>query len=127
MQRSIIRAVAWIEMLIGATTIAGLAAVSVISVQHKPLNVFTLVLLSAGLSFIIGVGLYRREEWARVLIVFFSGYIILTKALLFAGLLHFNGEIVMLVPADLKNLISCAYHCFIIVVFTRGAVKKECR
>lgn len=123
--RHVVRAVAVAEMLIGASTITSLAVTSILDAQYKSLNVLIFVLLSAGLSFIIGVGLYRREEWARVLLVFFSGYIIVIKILIFAGLMSFNGEILTFVPTDAKNIISIAYHGFAVCFFTRGAVKKE--
>ena len=108
-------------------TMAGLAWATAVLAQAKPFNVLMFVLLTAGLSFTIGVGLWRREEWARVLLVFFAGYVVLTKVLIFAGLMHFNGELVTLVSADLKNMISIAYHVFVMVYFERSVVKKEFR
>lgn len=123
--KKIITAIAYIEMLIGSATITGLMASAAIAAQNKPANVFIFVLVSAVISFIIGSGLLRFKEWARLFLVFFSGYIIVTKVLLFAGLLRFNGEIITMIPADFKNLISVAYHGFAIVYFTRIAVKKE--
>lgn len=123
--KSIILAVAWTEMLIGVSTVMGLSASVVMSAQHKPFNVFVFVLASAWASFGIGLGVLFHKEWARMLLVFFSGYIILTKVLVFTGLMHFNGELITAVPTDIKNLISIAYHLFVIVHFTRMSVKKE--
>lgn len=125
MREMVVRGIAVIEMALGAVTMAGIAWATVALAQHKPFNVLVFVLVTAGLSFTIGVGLWRREEWARLLLVFFAGYVVLTKALIFAGLMHFNGELITVVSADLKNLISTVYHIFVIVYFTRPAIKKE--
>ena len=123
--KPLVRGIAVVEMLVGAVTMAGLAWATVALAQSKPLNVLFFVLVTAGSSFVIGVGLWRREEWARILLVFFSGYIILTKALIFAGLLHFEGELFTVVSADLKNAVSIAYHGFVMIYFERAAVRKE--
>jgi hypothetical protein len=118
-------AISCVEMLIGASTVTGLLASAAMAAQKKPANVFLFVLVSAAASFIIGAGLFRRKEWARMPLVFFSGYIILTKMLVFTGLMKFSGEIITFIPADLKNLISILYHFFVVVYFTRMSIKKE--
>lgn len=120
-------AIAWTEMLIGVTTVGALSASVVMSAQHKPVNVFWFVIVTAWVSFGLGLGIMLRKEWARLLLVFFSGYVILTKALIFAGLMQFGGEIMTMVPPDVKNLVSVAYHLFVMGYLTRQAVKREFR
>ncbi len=123
--KKIISVIAYIEMLIGVVTVIGLSAAIAMGEQHKPFNVFVFVLVTAWMSFGIGLGLLLYKEWARLVLVFFSGCIIVIKILIFADLMRFNGEIMTLVPTDVKNLISVAYHFFIVIYFTRQAVKKE--
>lgn len=122
--KRIVNIVAYIEMLIGVSTVIGLSASVVIGVQHKSANVFAFVIATAWISFFLGLGLGYYKEWARTLLVFFSGYIIITKILMFAGLLRFNGEIITFVPADLKNIMSIFYHTALIFYLTRTSVKK---
>lgn len=112
-------------MLIGVTTVIGLSAALAMGQQHKPVNLFVFVVATSWISFGIGLGLLLYKEWARMVLVFFSGCIIVIKILIFAGLMHFNGEIITFIPTDWKNLISIAYHLFIVVYFTRMQVKKE--
>lgn len=118
-----IRLVAFIELLIGLSMSFGLLAYSLLSISKKPLNVFIFVLLSATISTIIGAGLLNYREWSRNLLVFFSGYVILTKILIIAGLLRFNGEIIAVIPAGFKNCISILYHGFVILFFNHKTVK----
>lgn len=121
--RGIIRKVAYIELFIGVVTLSGLAASLFLSLPVKPLNVFLFVLISAVISTAIGVGILTHRRWARTLLVFFSGYIIITKVLIFANLLHFSGEIITFVSSDIKNTISLCYHGFVLIFFTRLDVK----
>jgi hypothetical protein len=91
----------------------------------KPLNVFIFVLATSMTSCLIGIGLFKRWRWAWLLIVFFSGYIVLTKILLTFGLLIFTGEVIKFIPMDIKNYISVFYHAFIMAYFTRKKVRTQ--
>ena len=119
----IIALIAFVELAIGISTIIGLLTSASLHLSKKPANVFIFVILSAMISTAIGIGLFKCREWARTAIVFFSGYIILTKVLVFAGLMHFNGEIIAFIPTDLKNYISIAYHAFLFIFFSRKSAK----
>ena len=121
--RQTIKTIAFIELLIGVSTILGLAGSSLFGLPGKPANVFIFVLLSAITSATIGAGLLAHKQWARTLLVFFSGYIIITKILIFSDLLHFSGEMITFVSAGVKNLISVGYHSFVIVFFARRDVR----
>lgn len=118
-----IRLIAFIELLIGLFTLFGIITYSLLSISKKPLNVYIFVLLSSSVSSIIGTGLLNYRAWSRNLLLFFSGYVILTKILIAAGLLRFNGEIVTYIPADIKNCISILYHGFVILFFNQKTVK----
>jgi len=123
--KKIVSAIAYFEMTISVVTVIGLSAAIAMGEQHKPFNVFVFVLVTAWMSFGIGLGLLLYKEWARMTIAFFSGCIIVIKILIFAGIMHFNGEIITFIPTDVKNMISIMYHLFLIVYLTRISVKKE--
>lgn len=109
--------IAWIELAIGAVTLAGMLAAPAFAVPSKPPSVTAFVVISSCASAALGAGLLRRDDRARRLIVFFSGYILLTKLLIFAGLLEFKGDIVTLPPAWVKNAVSVCYHGALIAFF----------
>lgn len=110
-------AIGWIEILIGLITLIGSAFVQacvICSLPPKPDNVYMFVVISAAISFILGIGLIFGRNWARFLLIFFSGYIILTKVLIYSGLMAFSGPIVSIVPVWVVDGISSTYHTFII-------------
>ena len=123
-KKIIVRLIAFVELLIGLSTLFGLIKYSLLLVSKKPINVFVFVLLSSAISTVIGLGLINYREWARNLLVFFSGYVILTKILILSGLLRFSGEIITVIPATLKNCISILYHSFVIIFFNQRVIKK---
>ncbi len=114
-----INIVSFIELLIGLITITGLTISYFGAFPQKPVNVFVFVLATAATSTAIGIGLFKRWRWAWLLLVFFSGYIVITKLMLLSGLLIFTGEIIRFIPTDVKNYISITYHSFIVLYFTR--------
>ena len=120
----IITLYAAIEILIGVTTLVASNAICLMASYCKPLNVAVFVYSSSIVSTVLGVGLLKFKNWARTLLIFFSGYILLTKLLIFGGLLVFNGELLTYIPRDTKNIISIIYHASIIVTFTRYSIKK---
>ena len=122
--KRIIKIIAYIEILIGLSTILGLATSPLFFVPTKPLNVFVFVMISAVVSGILGIGILKYKEQARILIVFFSGYVVLTKILVFSNLLQLYCDRVTFIPSYFKNSISIFYHVFIILFFTRQNVKK---
>jgi hypothetical protein len=123
--RRTVNIIAVIELLIGLSTISSLMTSYLLDVSKKPLNVFIFVLATSITSACIGVGLFKRHRLAWLLLVFFSGYIVLTKMLLLTGLMIFTGEIIKFIPMDLKNYISIAYHTFIVFYFTRKSVRTQ--
>ena len=124
MSKKIINLIAFVEVAIGLVTITGLAVSLALSLSTKSPNVFIFVLISATISCAIGLGLFGRRGWARSALVFFSGYIVITKLMLFAGILKLNGQMVTVIPDIIKNTVSFIYHGFMVVFFTRSAVKE---
>jgi len=120
-----VRIVAIIELSIGSITILGLTFYPIFFISRKPTSVFIFVLVSSVISTILGYGIIRLREWARHLLVFFSGYVVFTKILLFMRLLEFKGEIITVPPSWLKNDISLIYHILLIVLLENKMVKKE--
>jgi len=120
----LIKIIAFIELSIGLGTLASLIVYSSLSTSHKSLNVFIFVCTPSTMSFLIGLGLLAEKDIARKVLVLFSGYIVLTKFLIFAKLMQFNGEILTFIPAGFKNLISAFYHFLLIISLYRKKLQK---
>ena len=113
--------IAWIEILIGAVTLISSSMVQftgVFAAQPKPANVYIFVVLTAIMAVAFGVGLLYDGKWAVRLLIFFSGYVILTKILAYTGLLSFKGAIITIVPVAFKDGVSILYHSILIVFLT---------
>lgn len=122
---NIIKLIAIIEVLIGIVTIIGLIlSFSFHLFPQKPLNVFIFVLISSLISSVIGFNIYLHQDWARKLLIFFSGYVILTKILIQAKLLIFSGEIITFFPQSSKNVISVVYHSILIFILMKPEMKE---
>ena len=92
----------------------------------KPLNVFFYVVITSLVSTALGLGVLRGREWAIKLLIYFSGYIVLNKLLLYAGLLTFSGQIMTIIPRDIKEIVSFCYHLALVVLLL-GVRKKTCK
>ncbi len=123
--RLIIKFIAFTEIAIGMVTIFSLASSFFFFVPKKPVNVFIFVLASALISSTLGLGLLRFNNLFRKLLIFFSGYVILIKILVFMGILHFTGELITAISDPVKNSISIIYHIFVIISLSHGSSKKE--
>jgi len=124
MAKKFIKIIALVEILIGIVTLIGLTITALFFLPKKPLNIFIFVMISASISTALGVGILKYKEQARVLLIFFSGYIIFTKILIFSDLLQLCCDIVSFIPSYIKNGVSFAYHTFIILFFTQRNIKK---
>jgi hypothetical protein len=124
MHKAAIKVIAFLELIIGLTTLISLTALYLLSISTKPLNVFIFVLVSSIISIIIGLGLLAHKNWAREVLLFFSMYIVFTKILIFSNLLQFKGEIITFIPGLTKNIVSFLYHSFILLFFNQGKVKQ---
>ena len=122
---TLVELIGCIELLIGLTTILFVILFDIFSIVQKPPGVFIFVLVSAALSVAIGFGILRYKRWARMLIIFFSGYVVFLKVLIYLGVVHFTGEILKVVPFYLKNISSVIYHVFVIIFFTNKSVVSK--
>ncbi|NQT06289.1 MAG: hypothetical protein HQ575_01990 [Candidatus Omnitrophica bacterium] len=122
---SAIQLIGFIELLIGLTTILFVTLFSVFSIVEKPLNVFIFVIASAFISTAIGAGMVNFKRWARVLLLFFSGYVVLLKVLIYLGIIQFTGAIITTPPPHVKNAVSVLYHIFLIIFLTRINVASK--
>ncbi|MGE5279749.1 MAG: hypothetical protein ACM3L6_03275 [Deltaproteobacteria bacterium] len=91
----------------------------------KPEGELYFVVTSSCVSFFLGAGILFRADAARAWLVYFSGWIILTKMLIFLGVLHITSEIALSISIQLKNIISFFYHGFLILFLRLPLVKKE--
>jgi len=123
--KTVILAIAWIELAIGGATLAGVAWASVFSFSEKPLNILVFVSASSVISILLGAGLLRMDNRARRLLMFFSGWVILTKLLAGIGVLEFSGELIKYVSDPLKNAISVIYHAAVIFLLNSETFKRE--
>jgi len=114
-----------IEVAIGVTTLLGLISMPLLYGIKKPVNILVFVLISSLVSSALGGGLLLRKEWARSLLVFFSGYVLITKLLLATGLLYFTGESELFLPLEIKNIISTVYHLCVIIILSAGPIKRS--
>ena len=96
-----------IEIVIGIVTFLVAVAVQ-IGIIHfwepKADNVYYFVIITALLAFMLGIGLLYNTEWARILLIFFSGYVILSKILIYTGLMSFNGANLMFISPFINRL-----------------------
>ncbi len=119
-----VKLIAFIELSIGLSTLATLIVYSSLSISDKSLNVFIFVCTTSTISLLIGLGLLAENDMARKILVLFSGYIVLTKILIFVELMQFNGEILTFIPTGLKNLVSVFYHFLLVVLLYRIKLQK---
>ena len=116
---------AFTEIVIGAVTLATTVTGWTTHASIKPLNVLLFVVISALISVSLGIGILLRWRYARKLLIFFAGWIILSKILIFAKILILCCELETTVSANLKNIISVVYHAMLIFYFHHPSIKKE--
>ena len=120
----IIRTVAIIEILIGLSISLSFIIASLIKPPGRPKTVYGFVVLTSIISIIIGIGLFRYKNWGRQFLIFFAGYVIFTKFLLFSNLVEFTGNTIKFLSINLKDVLSFVYHCSILVIFNLKDIKK---
>ena len=115
------------EIAIGIATFIAVTQALNTGISTKPPNVLGFVVFSSLISASLGAGILLRWEYARKLFIFFAGWIILSKILIFTNIITLNGAIETTVPLSLKNAISCIYHLLAIYYFHHPTVKAEFR
>ena len=113
------------EIIIGTVTIVSILSSFLSHLSNKPLNVLIFVITSGFISISLGAGILLRYAYARKLLVFFAGWIILSKVFIFAKIITLNGALETTVPTDFKNIISIIYHLLVILYFHHPTIKQE--
>lgn len=115
------------EIAIGTITLIAHLTASTLTLYQKPLNVLTFVIVTAIISVGLGIGILIRNIHARHMLVFFATMIILSKILIFAGIISLSGALESNIPDLVKNTISLLYHAAILVYFNLPKVKEKFR
>lgn len=112
------------EIVIGSVTVLfNLMAWSLAASTKSP-NVLIFVVTTGIISILIGFGVLNFKKLAYQLLLYFSSVIILSKLLIFAGILQLNGALETTIPAPLKNMVSIVYHGFVIVYLSKRGIKE---
>jgi len=122
MKKIIFSIVGAIEVVIGLITLISCFVVqtwNIFGYTPKPFSVYVFVVVSAMISFVLGVGMLSYRDWARIALIFFSGYVVLTKIMIYSKLLVFSGEILTIVPVWSKDVVSVGYHLVLIITLSR--------
>jgi len=90
----------------------------------KPPSVIVFVLAAALISFLLGAGILRRSLISYRMLQYFATVIILSKLLIFAGVISLSGALDTSMPQPAKNIISLVYHSFLLFYFNLPAARK---
>ena len=121
MHRLIRIIIGYTEISIGAATIISSTAIQYINLggsHKKPENVYFFVVIASLAAITLGTGLIMDKRWARQLLVFFSGYIVLTKMMIYLGLMSMEGSLITFPPRAIIDAISSTYHILVIFLLT---------
>lgn len=113
------------EIAIGMATLEAIITTLITHTSTKPQNVLTFVAISSLISTSLGIGVLLRSHYFRKLIMFFSGWIILSKVLIFGGIITLNGALETAIAPLFKNIISIIYHLAIMLYFHQPQIKRE--
>lgn len=123
-QKVVIKAVAIAEIVIGFFIFGAFWIDLFNKFYEYPLSAVFFVSITSLISVAIGVGLLNYQELARKVLVFFAGYIIISKVLIFSGIITFEAETLRVVSTTLKDIISLAYHIAVLFLLNLRSVKK---
>lgn len=113
------------EIAIGTITLAAIFESLLRHVSTKPLNILIFVIISGIISASLGTGILLRIRYTRKLLMFFAGWIILSKILIFGKIIMLNGSLETTVSPNLKNTVSIIYHFILIFYFHHPSIKAE--
>ena len=114
--------IGFIELILGLVRFFFVISFDLLSIIEKPPGVFIFVVISAVVSTAIGYGILHYKNWARVLLIFFSGYVIALKALIYLDVVQLTGDIIAVPPPYIKDIISILYHLFVVIFFANKKV-----
>ena len=123
--KTIIRGIAIIEILIGLSISLSFIIASLITPPGRPKAVYGFVIATSLISIIIGIGLFKYKNWGRQILIFFAGYVIITKFLLVTHLVTFVGNTIEFMSLQSKDIASLFYHAGILVVLNIKNIKGE--
>ena len=115
----------FLEIAIGTITLATVIQSLLTGIFLKPVNILIFVIVSCIISLSLGIGILLRREYARKLLIYFAGWIILSKVLIFAKIIILYCELETTVSSSLKNIISIIYHFIVIMYFHHPTIKAE--
>ena len=115
----------FLEIAIGTITLATVIQSLLTGIFLKPVNILIFVIVSSIISLSLGIGILLRREYARKLLIYFAGWIILSKVLIFAKIIILCCELETTVSSSLKNIISIVYHAVLIFYFHHPSIKTE--
>ena len=111
--KKILTTIGVLEILIGAASFLGvMAALARGHVIEQ--NILTFLVFTSSISTALGIGILKFNTTAYDLLIYFSSIVVLSKILLFTGIISLNGSPEGLVPASFRNIISVFYHLFLI-------------
>ena len=113
-----------IEILIGSVTLLSNFVTVLLGVNNKTPNVLLFVVVTGAVSTLIGVGILKLKKSAYQLLLYFSSIIVLSKLLIFLGIIHLNGALETTVPAPIKRMLSVGYHLAIILYLNKPGIKR---
>lgn len=125
LNRIVIRAIALIEMFIGLFIPIDLIVAFFAANPSRPAPVYFFVGVTSLISVIIGLGLFKYKSWGRKILIFFAGYVIITKILIFSRLITFTGNTIDLIPVMEKDILSLIYHTALLVVLNLKSFTSE--
>ena len=121
--RAWIRWIGVVECAIGLGTVVGVVGSVAAHTSEKSMSVLVFVLMAATVSLGIGVGLLFFKDAARRWVLYFSGYIILEKLMIFLGVLTLSGHIVSDRYGIPTDYVSLVYHLFLLYFLSRKPVR----
>ncbi|HQP91835.1 MAG TPA: hypothetical protein PLU24_04095 [Candidatus Omnitrophota bacterium] len=113
------------EIAIGITTLLSIFFGFLTQGYSKPANVLAFVIISSLISAGLGAGVLLRLKYARKLLIFFSGWVILSKILIFMRIIILCCALETMIPEGLKNYVSILYHLIVIFYFHHPSIKAE--
>jgi hypothetical protein len=113
-----------IEIFLGGGALLGNIVTLALSENNKSLGVFCFVAIAGIISALLGVGLLKFRKEAYLILLYFSSVIILSKLLIFMGVIHLNGALETAIPGSIKNIISVIYHGLVIAYLNKPGIKQ---
>lgn len=113
-----------VEVMIGTITVLFNLITLSLGANNKSPNVLAFVVVSGIASLLIGLGILNLKKLAYQLLLYFSSVVILSKFLVFAGVISLNGALETTIPAPLKTICSIVYHSLVIFYLKKSGVKQ---